>query len=165
MEITRKRNFFFKCLKFRIVGKLFERGSDQFAIFFNCRIIVKIESAFSTQRVQNIIGKFLQTCSIPSKNFEDRCKDFSWILLAYLLAYLFEIDRFKRETRPRVFEARKVNPSTSKLSSLRICRFWKEAISSYAFIVKSDTIGSLLASFRWRHEREIHQLLQATPPR
>lgn len=82
-----------------------------------------------------------------------------------LLAHLFEIDRFKRETRPRVFEARKVNPSTSKLSSLRICRFWKEAISSYAFIVKSDTIGSLLASFGWRHEREIHQLLQATPPR
>lgn len=107
------------------------------------------------------IGKFLQTCSIPSKNFEDRCKGFSWILLAHL----FEIDRFKRETRPRVFEARKVNPSTSKLSSLRICRFWKEAISSYAFIVKSDTIGSLLASFGWRHEREIHQLLQATPPR
>ena len=82
-----------------------------------------------------------------------------------LLAHLFEIDRFKRETRPRVFEARKVNPSTSKLSSLRICRFWKEAISSYAFIVKSDTIGSLLASFGWRHEREIHQLLQATSPR
>lgn len=82
----------------------------------------------------------------------------------FLLTYLFEIDRFKRETRPRVFEARKVNPSTSKLSSLRICRFWKEAISSYAFIVKSDTIGSLLASFGWRHEREIHQLLQATPP-